>query len=158
MHAAVLFLRRTARALSLALTSGALPACGDDHEGGEGDSDAHTEEEESTGTPSGAECPPDSTLTYETFGRDFMDMYCVRCHSSELQGTARNGAPEGHDFDRLEGILPVAEHVDAYAAAGPDAVNTRMPPTPPRPTEEERSQLGEWLACEQLDGPDAGMQ
>ena len=107
------------------------------------------------GTPTGATCPPGSTLTYETFAQPFVESYCTRCHSSQLSGAARNGAPLGHDFDSEAGILVVADHVDQYAAAGPNAVNTAMPPEDPRPTEEERRQLGEWLACETA-GVDGG--
>ena len=110
-----------------------------------GDSDHHSEEE---GTASGAECPPNSTLTYDTFGESFMEEYCVRCHSSDLEATARNGAPEGHDFDVYEGIIPVAEHIDQKAGSGPDATNTEMPPTDPKPSMGEREMLAEWLACE----------
>jgi hypothetical protein len=40
-----------------------------------------------------------------------------------------------------------SEHIDEQAAAGPDHVNTSMPPSGPRPSEAERRQLGEWLAC-----------
>lgn len=99
-------------------------------------------------TPTGSACPPDSTLTYENFGQAFMEAYCTRCHSSELQGADREGAPEYHDFDTLFGVVAVADHVDEWAAAGPDAVNELMPPDGDRPTNEERYQLGEWLACE----------
>jgi hypothetical protein len=121
--------------------------------GGE-DDDHHAEEHgetaeehgEEEGTPSGAEC--DSTLTYENFGAPFMASYCTNCHSSTLTGTARNGAPTGHDYDTLDGILLVAEHVDENAASGPDATNVLMPPLDPRPSDAEREQLGAWLACE----------
>ena len=102
------------------------------------------------GEPTGATCPPDSTLTYETFGRDFMSQYCTTCHSSALVGAARNGAPSDHDFDTLEAIRDVgADHIDRAAGAGPDYVNTFMPPSgqEPRPSEAERRLLGEWLAC-----------
>jgi hypothetical protein len=114
----------------------------DDHHGEEHDDDTHGEDE---GTPSGAEC--DSTLTYENFGMAFMTSYC---HSSTLSGTARNGAPEDHDYDTLDGILLVAEHIDEHAAAGPDATNDLMPPLDPRPSQAEREQLGAWLACEEV--------
>src|SRR5687768_11218954 len=72
----------------------------------------HEEEEHEHGTPTGSVCPAGSTLTYESFGQDFMTRYCVRCHSSQLTGAARNDAPLGHDFDTLAGILVVAEHID----------------------------------------------
>lgn len=99
-------------------------------------------------TPTESVCPPGSTLTYEDFAAPFMSAYCTRCHSSELSGSARMGAPSFHDFDTLAGILPVADHVDEWAAAGPAAVNTLMPPSGPSPSEAERRQLGEWLACQ----------
>lgn len=113
------------------------------------DSDLDTEGE---GVATLSTCPPDSELTYESFGREFMDSYCTRCHSSALSGAARNDAPVGHDFDTLDGVLAVAEHIDEYAAAGPAGVNTAMPPSAPAPSEESRRQLGEWLACEMAGG------
>ena len=116
-----------------------LLACGDDHDDG-----SHNGTE---GVATGATCPPGSTLTYAGFAQPFMTSYCTRCHSSTLTGSARNNAPLGHDFDSEAGILAVAEHVDGRAAAGPNAVNTAMPPDGAKPSEAERRQLGEWLAC-----------
>jgi uncharacterized membrane protein len=105
-------------------------------------------EEEEGGVATQSICPPDSDLDYVTFGREFMIDYCTSCHSSDLTGVARNGAPEGYDFDTLEGILAEMAEIDEWAAAGPAAINTAMPPSAPIPTEDERRQLGEWLACE----------
>jgi cytochrome c5 len=108
------------------------------------------EEHEEEGEPSGATCPADSTLTYDTFGQSFMEQYCTGCHSSALSGAARQGAPSDHDFDTLAGIRDVgAEHIDGLAAAGPSHVNTAMPPAAQsaKPSEAERRLLGEWLAC-----------
>lgn len=99
------------------------------------------------GAPTGATCPPDSTLTYATFAAPFMQRYCTRCHSSVLVGAQRHGAPSLHDFDTRDGIAAFPDHVDATAAAGPDAINTAMPPDAPRPSLDERRQLGAWLAC-----------
>lgn len=106
-----------------------------------------------------ASCPDGLALTYENFGKPFMETYCTRCHHSELHGADRQGAPLYHDFDSLFGIVVVANHVDWYAAAGPAAVNEIMPPEGAAPSLEERYQLGEWLACEVEqfgDAPDAG--
>jgi hypothetical protein len=114
---------------------------------------------DATPTATGAVCPADSTLTYETFGQGFMEAYCTRCHASDLHGADRHGASLYHDFDSLLGVLRVWEHVDQYAAAGPNSVNKLMPPDGEKPTLGERTQLGEWLACEQAridDAPDAG--
>ena len=109
----------TTKAMCLALLVVALGGCKDDHHGSEG-------------TATGALCTADADgLTYESFGRPFMTDFCVRCHSSTLTGAARMDAPAGHDFDTLAGILVVADHIDEYAAAGPNATNRIMPPTAP---------------------------
>lgn len=121
-------LLRPLLALGLLLTP---LACGDD-EGG---------------PPTGAVCPKSSTLTWDNFGKGFMDSYCVRCHSTKLTGAARQGAPSDHNFDSVELLREEIDHTDEQAAAGPDAVNTLMPIGAPTPTEAERRQLGEWLAC-----------
>lgn len=107
--------------------------------------------EHSHGEPTGSVCPPTQTLTYENFGKAFMDTYCVDCHDSAKTGNARHGAPSFHDYDTVLGVRQTIEHIDQMAAAGPDAINTTMPEAvsedDPKPTEAERRQLGEWLAC-----------
>jgi uncharacterized membrane protein len=105
-------------------------------------------EHEHEGTASGAMCNG-STLTYENFGRAFMETYCTRCHSSSLSGDARNCAPSDHNFDTLDEIITYRDHIDEAAAAGPGSVNTAMPPSGTPPTEQERRDLGTWLACEE---------
>lgn len=114
-------------------------------------------------TPTGATCPdPDPmTLTWDSFGQHFMETYCTACHDSALKHSQRNGAPLYHDYNTLMGVLQTIDHVDEYAGSGPAASNSEMPPskcpsTPggsadtacPQPSEEERSQLAIWLACE----------
>lgn len=126
------------RRLSLLALSFAVFACGDN-----GSSAPAT----GPGSDSGATCPSGSTLTYANFGRNFMSMYCTRCHSSTLSGSARQGAPSDHDFDDLAGIQTMSDHIDEHAAAGPRGVNESMPPSGAMPTREERERLGEWLAC-----------
>ncbi len=101
------------------------------------------------GQATGATCPQGSTLTYDSFGKGFMSAYCTSCHASTLTGAARQRAPGDHNFDTLALIKqnPLS-HLDAQSAGGPKAVNTIMPPRGSRaPTEAERKQLGEWLAC-----------
>jgi cytochrome c5 len=100
------------------------------------------------GSPSQATCPTDNSLTYDSFGKGFMDTYCVRCHSSSLKGSARQGAEPGHNYDTLNGILPWLDHIDEHAGAGPMIINTEMPPSGPLPKDDERRKLGQWLACE----------
>lgn len=99
------------------------------------------------GPPTESTCPQGSTLTYENFAKGFMTHYCTKCHSDELRGAARMGAPTFHDFNTLFGIKAVYDHVDETTAAGPAAVNDGMPQSAPFPTLEERKQLGEWIAC-----------
>lgn len=114
-------------------------------------------------TPTGTVCPdPDpGTLTWDSFGKPFMDKYCTWCHDSSLPKSKRNGAPLYHDFNTLLGVLKTPDHIDEQAGAGPDATNEYMPPgrCPStiggsidsdcmKPTLAERKQLAEWIACE----------
>jgi uncharacterized membrane protein len=102
---------------------------------------------EAGGTVSGADCNPE--LTYASFGRSFLQEYCTECHSGMLEAAARHGAPSDHNFDTLAAVQANhPEHMDQVAAAGPDGINTAMPPKGyPQPSEAERTQLGQWLAC-----------
>ena len=100
------------------------------------------------GPPTGTLCPPgNTTLTYNNFGKMFMESYCTRCHDSAKSGEQRQGAPKYHDYDTLIGIKQVADHVDQTAASGPAATNTSMPPSNPMPSLAEREMLAEWIAC-----------
>lgn len=130
----------------LVLSSLVFAGCGDDHDHDDHDHDDHTHGHDA-GPASGSTCPDDSTLTYDNFGREFMESYCTRCHDSQKTGDARMDAPLDHDFDTVEGVRDMADHIDTYAAAGPNGVNTFMPPDGDLPTEQERRRLGEWLAC-----------
>jgi mono/diheme cytochrome c family protein len=85
----------------------------------------------------GATCPSTSTLTYGTFGKAFMDKYCVSCH----------GGSQSPRLGTLPDVQGARSQIMAVAGGGPNAVNTYMPSGSPTPTEAERKQLGEWLAC-----------
>lgn len=127
--------------LSLSAACGSDDHGDDEHEHGDHD---HTEP---VGKPSGAECPDGSTLTYENFGQKFMSDHCLRCHSSSVKDADRKGAPADHNFDSLAEIQLFSDHIDQKAAAGPNSTNVSMPPSDPKPSMEQREQLGEWLAC-----------
>jgi uncharacterized membrane protein len=103
-----------------------------------------------TSTPSGATCPTDNAVTYDNFGRDFMQTYCLGCHSKDAIN--RHGAPGDQNYDTLDDIRLHAADIDAEAAKGPNATNTAMPdmsgPVHTRPTDQERELLGQFLACE----------
>lgn len=84
------------------------------------------------GAPTGAVCPLEETLTWEDFGRDFMESYCVRCHRG---------------FGELDAVRRQASAIDSAAGAGPKANNTWMPEDGTAPSLEERQLLAEWLSC-----------
>ena len=107
--------------LLLALAGLGAVACGDE-----------------TGEATGSTCPTTQTLTYESFGQEFMSKYCLACHSAT--------GPESPKFDTLEKIQANLDAIDKAAAAGPNAVNTTMPEGG-SVDEVERRKLGEWLAC-----------
>jgi hypothetical protein len=111
--------------------------------GGGGGGDGH---EWSAGTPTGMECPDDAP-TYQNFGKQFVEDYCLRCHSTSKVGDDRNGAPVAHDYDDVSIVRREWEHIDQMAGAGEGVTNTLMPPTAPRPSAEERKKLAQWLAC-----------
>jgi hypothetical protein len=120
-------------ALAIGLGSLGLGACGS--EGG--------------GDPTGSTCPEAGTAhTWDNFGNQFFAFYCRDCHSSTKTGDDRGGAPSDVNFDSVEEVRLHAAHIDSWAAAGTTVVNTSMPPEDPRPSEAERRQLGEWLACD----------
>ncbi len=119
-------------------------------------------------TPTGATCPDPNNpqYTWENFGSNFFCHYCTNCHMSGLALSKRNGAPLLHDLDYLLGVMEVAPHTDEQAAFGPKAHNTFMPGAGTggrcpstlggpldedclEPTDEERTALGVFLACEQ---------
>lgn len=89
------------------------------------------------GGGSGATCPTNSTLTYDNFGRQFFTSYCNSCHTTGTQPT----------LNTLAQIRAQSTDIDSQAAAGANAVNVAMPESGAAPTEAERRQLGEWLAC-----------
>ncbi len=99
----------------------------------------------SPGAPTEAECDP--RLRWGNFGHDFMTRYCTRCHSSTLSGGERHGAPDGRDFDTIDGVQADLHRLDEVAASGPASTNDYMPPYEPAPTEDERARLGRWIAC-----------
>jgi uncharacterized membrane protein len=102
-------------------------------------------------TPSGASCPTANAPTYDSFGQRFFTTYCTSCHSRDAAD--RHGAPGDQNYDTEADIRQHAASIDLEAAAGPKATNTSMPdmsgPVHVQPSDVERQQLGEFLACEQ---------
>jgi uncharacterized membrane protein len=104
-----------------------------------------------TSTPSGATCPTANAPTYDSFGQHFFTSYCTGCHSRDA--TDRHGAPSDQNYDTEADIRQHAAAIDLEAAAGPKATNTSMPdmsgPVHVAPSDVEREQLGQFLACEE---------
>lgn len=101
------------------------------------------------GSPTGSTCPPTDPPTYASFGQPFFAKYCTSCHSAT--STNRHDAPGNHNYDSEADIRKHAAAIDEAAAAGPDATNTSMPEIGgtvlTKPTQVEREQLGQYLAC-----------
>lgn len=86
------------------------------------------------------ECPSGGTdLTYDNFGKDFMDNYCTSCHASG------SGIAQAQDIPLDSQSAIQADIDDVYEQAGGE--NTAMPPSGKSPTAAERDQLAEWLSC-----------
>lgn len=97
---------------------------------------------------SGSTCPPEgTTLTFENFGKPFLDRYCNWCHGADVLD--RKSAPPAYVFEKPEQVERWADRI-YVRAAGP---NDSMPPGPDDPPRAERDKLAEWLACTY--GPDA---
>jgi hypothetical protein len=147
----------SASAAYLCLLAGAAMGCGEDTPSGaetddhsshdHGDANEESDESGMVGPATGAACPEGSALTYDTFAKQFMADYCLRCHSTAVSGDARMGAPGDHNFDAYVDVDIFAAHIDQFAGSGPDSTNTVMPPSAPFPSEEERKKLSEWIAC-----------
>lgn len=94
----------------------------------------------SAGAPTGSVCPPTSTLTYDNFGKAFIEAHCASCHSS-------SGREREHPLlDDVTSIRAAASEIDRTSASGPNATNDEMPEDEDLATA-ERAKLGEWLAC-----------
>lgn len=163
-------------ALALAALLGLLPGCRDDGSDDAAETGSSTGEGEASGSGSagsadetgtagttGGEaeqwnslderpCPDDSFLTYENFGGPFMLSYCTTCHATRLPADMRQGSPIEVNFDDVEDVRAWADRIWIRAADQ----NFSMPPVGP-PSDEDRANLGEWLACGAPTAADLGM-
>lgn len=80
--------------------------------------------------------------TYENFGDAFIRNWCRGCHSSQLTGDDRSGAPDGIDFDTREDVEALADRIEARASGD----SPTMPPAG-GPSPEELDLLARWLAA-----------
>jgi len=111
-----------------------------------GDVASSTGEDPTTGEPWASlderPCPDGSTLSAENFGAPFLLTQCTGCHHSSLPASERAGAPLDINFD---GLTDVRKHATRIWARAADS-NATMPPLG-GPPQDERTRLGEWLAC-----------
>jgi hypothetical protein len=94
-----------------------------------------------TDSISSPSCAVGGDLTYENFGQPFFLSWCTGCHSSGLQAGSRQGAPPDLNFDDLASIRAHRARVVERA------VTQRTMPPAGGPSEAQREQLGNWLAC-----------
>ncbi len=95
-------------------------------------------------------CPPGgTTLTYENFGKAFMDRHCQSCHAQagggggHLSAATSYGVPAGYSFGSADEVRAHRERIFARSAAS----NTSMPPGPDDPPQGDRDKLADWLGC-----------
>ncbi|MEM6926381.1 MAG: hypothetical protein AAF602_05605, partial [Myxococcota bacterium] len=81
-------------------------------------------------------------VTWDGFAKPFVDTWCTPCHSAEVVGVDRRGAPEGIDFE----TYPKARQWSLLMA---DAVESTDFPMPPAGgiTDAEREALRVWVEC-----------
>jgi len=96
----------------------------------------------SSGDDSGTVDPECTDLTWDTYGEGYLRSWCNGCHSAEVEGDGRAGAPVGVDFDTHAGLR---EHLDRVVARGTGDDPT-MPPVGGA-DDAERARFAEWLDC-----------
>ena len=92
--------------------------------------------QQETATP---ECDTE-LVGWEPFAQGYLMTWCTPCHSSEIEGIDRAGAPAGVDFDTWSGAAFWADRIGAAS------MDETMPPGG-GPSEEDRARIAEWVAC-----------
>jgi uncharacterized membrane protein len=127
------------------LIASLFAACGGGDDSGDDGDDG--DEAMNVTLSSGSKCT-DTSLTYDNFGAEFLESYCTRCHGSSLSGTQRGGAPQSVNFDSLASAKKIGPFtIDKKAVVAGEDGPVMPPPDAPKPSTEERDQLGIWLAC-----------
>ncbi len=68
--------------------------------------------------PYGPDAGVDEDVTYGLQIKPILDANCTRCHASDKQGAARNGASVGFDYDTYEAAVETADQANAQIQAG----------------------------------------
>lgn len=91
----------------------------------------------------GADCDREPALSWDNFGRGYMETYCTGCHSVLLDtALERRDATFGVDFNTYGDVMKHVERVEARGTGE----NPTMPPSG-GPSEAEIARLEEWLTC-----------
>jgi uncharacterized membrane protein len=90
-------------------------------------------------------CIHDPPLSYANFGKSFIDLHCVGCHSADVPESHRVGAPLGVDFNTYDHVMDWSERIEARATRAFSDIIT-MPPGG-GPTSSELDLFEEWLYC-----------
>lgn len=86
----------------------------------------------STGTDTSAvTCPPDSTLTYENFGKVLIEDQCLSCHTSKEKPALTTQAAIQTNASKILRVTVTSSQMPKGSSMLAD----------------ERQLLGEWLAC-----------
>lgn len=124
----------------------AIVSCGKSDDDG-GEKDPYSNElppiiNKPIAVPTSSNCSKGTKLNYANFGAVFISSYCTSCHSSELTGADRYGAPAGSDFETYKSLAVSLSGIKAKAGFG----KTAMPPSGQVPSD-ERKLLDEWIDC-----------
>ena len=84
----------------------------------------------------------DEITTWSTVGAPFIYTWCTPCHSPELTGEERQGAPVGVDFASYEDVLAWADRIEVRVFAEEAA----MPPAG-GPEDDELAAVSDWIGC-----------
>jgi uncharacterized membrane protein len=90
-------------------------------------------------------CSHDPPLSYSNFGKGFIDIHCMGCHSADVPEGHRVGAPVGVDFNTYDLVMDWSERLEARATRTFSDTIT-MPPGG-GPTSSELDLFEEWLYC-----------
>lgn len=78
-------------------------------------------------------------LTYESFGADFFDKYCVSCHDGDTRDP---------DFTRLANITEYKDDIRTRVLVTSTPAALKMPPkSEEQPTAAEKTKLDQWIEC-----------
>jgi len=92
-------------------------------------------------------CTSGQTATYQQEIKPILDTLCTGCHSSQLSGAARNGAPVTVDLDTFQAASKTAEQSNVRLQ------NETMPPSGTVASAAQKETFSCWLVSGRQEGP-----